>query len=98
MTVGPLDVWEFERGCDPRDAVLAARQVPPRFRALLLRSHGDAVVVQLSGGQGPSEGRDAVYYVDRCGLYELLRREEWPSPPGESGTRVLLMLTACAEH
>lgn len=100
MTPGPLDIWEFERGCDPRGAVRAATEhlVPPRFRALLLRSHGDAVVVQVAGGEGPSGDRDAIFYVERCGLFELARREEWPSPRGQAGTQVLLMLTACGEH
>ncbi len=100
MPFGPLDIWEFDRGCDPLGAVRAAKErlIPPRFRALLLRSHGDAVVVQLAGSQGPSEGRDTIFYVDRCGLFELARREEWPSPRGQTGTRVLLMLTACPEH
>lgn len=80
-------------------AVLAAKRglVAPRFRALLLRSHGDAVVVQLTGDQGPREDGDAIYYVERCGLFELVRREEWPSPRGQSGMRVLLMLKACLE-
>jgi len=97
---GPLDIWEFERGCDPRRAVRVAteRLVPPRFRALLLRSHGDSVVVQLAGEEGPSGDRNSIFYVERCGLFELVRREEWPSPAGGSGTRVLLMLTLCPER
>jgi hypothetical protein len=92
-----LDIWEFERGCDRRRAAGAAkaRSIAPRFRAQLLRSHGDAVVVELAEGQGPSGDRSAIFYLERRGFFELARREEWPSPPGQYGTSVLLMLTAC---
>ena len=97
MTRGLLDIWEFERGCDRHRAARVAKEclLPPRFRALLLRSHGDAVVIQLAGDQGPSGDRSAIFYVERRGFFELARREEWPPPPGESRMRVLLMLTAC---
>jgi len=97
VRAGPFDIWEFARGCDRRRAAGAAeaRSVAPRFRATLLRSHGDAVVVQVAGGQGPSGDRSAIFYLERRGFFELARREEWPSPPGQYGTSVLLMLTAC---
>lgn len=91
-----LDVWEFERADDWRAATVLAldRLSPPDFRVALLRSYGDAVLVQLVKG-GPSGDPDAVFYLERRGLYELGRYEDWPPAPGEDRPRRLLMLMAC---
>ncbi len=95
MTDDILDVWQFEREDERAVATVVAldRLSPPDFRVVLLKSYGDAVVVQLLQG-GPSGDPDAIFYLERWGFYELARFEVWPPAPGEDQRRRLLMLTA----
>ncbi len=90
-----LDVWGFDREENLAAGTVVAidRLSPPDFRVSLLRSYGDAIVVELLEGV-PSGDPDAVFYLERLGLYELARREDWPPALGEDRPRTLLTLAA----
>ncbi len=91
----PSLFWEFEREGERGAATVVAldRLSPPDFRVALLKSYGDAVLVQLVKG-GLSGDPDAVFHLERRGFYELGRFEDWPPGPGKDRPRRLLMLTA----
>ncbi len=88
-----LGVWEFDKELAP---ALAARVAldqlePPDIEVLLLSSRGDVITVQVV--EGAVSDPATVFYVQRRGLYELVRAEEWP-PVSGAQPRVLLTLRA----
>jgi hypothetical protein len=90
-----LAVWEFEPDDNLAAATVAVLDglVEAEFRALLLRSTGDTVTLQVVEGV-PTAHADTVYYVERRGTFRLERREEWPPIRDGAPRRYLLTLRA----
>jgi len=91
----PVAVYEFEPEDHPGAATLAVLDglVEPEFRAMLVRSTGDTVTLQVVDGV-PTVHSDGYFYVERRGTFRLERREEWPPVRDGEPRRYLLTLRA----
>jgi hypothetical protein len=73
---GPVEVWEFERDVDAALAVRCAldRVEQPDMRAVVTSSSGDHVTIEIL--EGALIDPTSLLYVQRRGLFEVLRAEE----------------------
>jgi hypothetical protein len=73
---GPVDVWELERDVDPGLAVRCALDGMelPDMRVLVTASTGDHVTLEIV--EGALIDPASLLYVQRRGLFEVVRAEE----------------------
>jgi hypothetical protein len=89
-----VKAWGFERDIPYQLAIDAAlHQVePPDLGLVLIANRGDHITVQVLEGNPPLP--DGFVYVDKRGLYEIVRAERWPAVQVGRAPRLLLTLRA----
>ena len=89
---GAVDAWEFYRDVDPRLATICAldRLEAPDMRVVVTGTTGDTITIEIV--EGSLLDPDSLLYVERRGLFEIVRVERWP---GEGNTmRDVIVLRA----